>query len=293
MMTQALKLSAIDVKKLLGAANADAALLYLYVSCGNRLDGAEAELNLSASRVSCAAATLRQLGLLEDDRPTHIAPGERPSYSETDVLEAMDTDNSFRSLYGEVQHLLGRSLNTEELKILLGFVRYLGMSADVISVLICYCKNRARQRGSMRNPSLRTIEKEAYAWAEQGIETVEDASAFIQAQNVRASRLYRLMNILQIRGRSLTAAEERYAQSWLDMGMEEDVLSMAYERTCLNTGGLNWAYMNKILQRWNEQGLRTAEDVRNGDHKTNVPKGASGQLGTAELEAIQRLLREE
>lgn len=293
MITQALKLSPTDVKKLLGAANPDAALLYLYIASGNRPEGAEAELNLSGPRVSCAAAMLRQLGLLEDDRPSHIAPGERPSYSEHDVLEAMDGDNSFRALYGEVQRLLGRSLNTEELKILLGFVRYLGLSADVISVLICYCKNRARQRGSMRNPSLRTIEKEAYAWAERGIETVEDASAFIQAQNVRNSRLYRLMNILQIRGRSLTAAEERYAQSWLDMGMEEELLSMAYERTCLNTGGLNWAYMNKILQRWNEQGLRTAEDVRTGDQKAGVPKGASGQLGTAELEAIQRVLREE
>ena len=292
MITQSLKLSTTDVKKLLGAANPDAALLYLYISCGNPPEGAESELNLSGSRVSCAAAMLRQLGLLEDSRPNHIAPGERPSYSEKDVLEAMDDDNSFRALYGEVQRLLGRSLNTEELKILLGFVRYLGLSADVISVLICYCKNRARQRGSMRNPSLRTIEKEAYAWAERGIETVEDASAFIQSQNVRNSPLYRLMNILQIRGRSLTAAEERYAQSWLDMGMEEELLSMAYERTCLNTGGLNWAYMNKILQRWNEQGLRTAEDVRSGDQKSAVPKGASGQLGTAELEAIQRVLRE-
>ena len=101
------------------------------------------------------------------------------------------------------------------------------------------------------------------------------------------------MNLLQIRGRSLTAAEERYAQSWLDLGMDEQMLSMAYERTCLNTGGLNWAYMNKIIQRWHEQGLRTAEDVRNGDRKTAVPKGASGELGSAELEAIQRVLREE
>ena len=67
---------------------------------------------------------------------------------------------------------------------------------------------------------------------------------------------------------------------------------MAYERTSLNTGGLNWAYMNKILQRWNEQGLHTAEDVRSGDHKSASPKGASGQLGAAELEAIQRVLRE-
>ena len=67
---------------------------------------------------------------------------------------------------------------------------------------------------------------------------------------------------------------------------------MAYERTCLNTGGLNWAYMNKILQRWQEQGIRTAEAVRSGDRKNSVPKGASGQLGEAELAFIQRALKE-
>ena len=252
MITEPVKISQSDVRKLLSAASPDAALLYLYITGGNRPEGAEADLNLSASRCQCAAATLRQLGLWPEEHPTHIAPGERPSYSEKDVLEAMDQDNSFRSLYGEVQRLLGRSLNTEELKILLGFVRYLGLPADVISVLVCYCKDRARQKGSLRNPSLRAIEKEAYAWAEQGIDTVEEAAAFIQTQNVRNSRIHRLMNILQIHGRSLTAAEDRYAQNWLDMGVDEDVISMAYERTCLNTGGLNWAYMNKILQRWQQ-----------------------------------------
>ena len=293
MITDALKLSQNAVRKLLGAASPDAALLYLYLSCGNPLGEAEGDLNLSTSRLSCAAAMLRQLGLIPQEQPSHIAPGERPSYSEHDVLEAMDSDHSFRSLYGEVQRLLGRSLNTEELKILLGFVRYLGLPADVISLLVCYCKERARRKGNMRNPSLRTIEKEAYAWAEQGIDTLEEASAFIQAQNVRNSRLHRLMNLLQIRGRSLTAAEERYAQSWLDLGMDEQMLSLAYERTCLNTGGLNWAYMNKILQRWHEQGLHTVEDVRSGDRKPSVPKGASGELGSAELEAIQRVLQEE
>ena len=292
MVTDAVTITQSDMRKLLSAASSDAALLYLYLKAGNSQNTAEADLNLNASRLSCAGATLRQLGLLEEHRQVHIAPGERPGYSEQDVLEAMDRDTSFRGLYGEVQRLLGRSLNTEELKILLGFVRYLGLTPDVISVLVCYCKDRARQRGSFRNPSLRTIEKEAYAWAERGIDTVEEAAAFIQAQNVRNSRLYRLMNILQIRGRSLTAAEERYAQSWLDMGMDEEAISMAYERTCLNTGGLNWAYMNKIMQRWHEQGLHTAEEIRSGDHKVGVPKGASGQLGAAEIEAIQRVLRE-
>ena len=292
MITETITIPQSDVRKLLSAASPDAALLYIFLNSGNRPEEAGASLNISESRFNCAAATLRQLGLWPEERPSHIAPGERPSYSEHDVLEAMDTDTSFRGLYGEIQRLLGRSLNTEELKILLGFVRYLGLPADVISVLVCYCKDRARQRGSLRNPSLRTIEKEAYAWAERGIDTVEEAAAFIQAQNVRNSRLHRLMNILQIRGRSLTAAEERFAQGWLDMGFDEETISMAYERTCLNTGGLNWAYMNKILQRWHEQGLHTAEQVRSGDQRKAVPQGASGQLGEAELEAIQRVLRE-
>ena len=187
--------------------------------------------------------------------------------------------------------MLGRNLNTEELKIILGFTRYLGLSADVIQLLVSFCCGRARQRGMNRRPSLRTIEKEAYLWAENGIDTVEEASAYIQNQNFRSSRLHSLMEILQIRGRSLTQAEEKYALSWLDMGFENGVISMAYERTCLNTGGLNWAYMNKILQRWAKEGLTTAEAVRRvGDRQ--LPRGASGQLGQAELEAIQQVLRE-
>lgn len=291
METAELTLEKNDVHKLLCTASGDAALLYLYLRSGNDPEQAESALKMSASHVACAAATLRQMGLWQEPRQTVVFSGERPRYSEIDVLNAMDTDTDFRSLYGEVQRLLGRNLNTEELKILLGFVRYLGLPADVIAVLVCYCKERSRLKGSTRNPSLRTIEKEAYAWAEQGIDTMEEAAAFIQNQNLRRSRLGQLMQILQIRGRNLTAAEERYAQSWLDMGFDDDAIALAYERTCLNTGGLSWAYMNKILLRWHENGLTSAEQIRSGDRKP-VPKGAAGQLGDAELEAIQKLLKE-
>ena len=292
MTTQPIQIPQEDLRKILGAASGDAALLYLFLRSGSRPEDAPNQLNISQPRLGCAAATLRQLGLWPEERPSHIAPGERPSYSERDVLCAMDSDNSFRALYGEIQRLLGRNLNTEELKIILGFVRYLGMSPEVISVLVCYCRDRARQKGSHRNPSLRTIEKEAYAWAERGIDTVEEAAAFIQGQNMRNSRLGKLKDQLQIRGRNLTPAEERYAQSWLDMGFDSEAIADAYERTCLNTGGLNWAYMNKILQRWHDQGLHTMDEIRSGDRKSAAPKGASGQLGAAELEAIQRVLRE-
>ena len=292
MNTAELNIPKADLQKLLAAANGDAALLYLYLKSENDPANAPDALKMSQTRYTCAGATLRQLGLWQEDRRTFI-PGERPAYSEQDVLSAVGEDKSFRSLYGEIQRLMGRNLNTEELKILLGFVRYLGLPGDVICMLVCYCKERARNQGRLRSPSLRTIEKEAYAWADRGIDTMEEAAAFIQAQNVRNSQMGKLMQTLQIRGRNLTASEEKYAQSWLEAGFSMEVIALAYDRTCLNTGGLNWAYMNKILQRWKEAGLLTVEQIKNGDKKPTAPKGASGQLSAAELENIQRLLRED
>ncbi len=284
-------IDSIELNKLLSAASGDAALLYIYLKSGNDPMTAGEKLRMNDSRLSCAGATLRQLGLLAQPRQEFRPGGDKPSYTEADVLDSMHNDPSFRSLYGEVQRRLGRTLNTEELKILLSFVRYLGLPEDVICVLVSYCQERARQRGSLRNPSLRTIEKEAYFWAEQGIDTMEAAGAFIHARNVYNSRLGKLLRLLQIRGRTLTAAEEKYARQWLDWGISDELITMAYEKTCLNTGGLSWAYMHKILNRWNEAGFRTAAEVRSGDRR-DTGKAAGRSLDAEEQAAIERLLQE-
>lgn len=290
MNIEAVTIEKADLHRLLASGSGDAAMLYLYIRSGNPSANAERELGLTNARLSCAAATLRQLGLIPQEQPA-FQTGERPAYSEQDVLQAMDRDGDFRLLYGEVQRLLGRTLNTEELKILLSFVRYLGLPGEVVSVLVSYCRDRARQKGSLRNPSLRTIEKEAYHWAESGIDTLEEAAAYIHARNQQNSRISHLMGLLQIRGRNLTAAEERYANAWLAMGFEDGVITMAYEKTCLNTGGLSWPYMNKILTSWGSAGLLTVQQVKNGDRKGAAPAGQR-QLDEDERAAIARMMQE-
>ena len=279
------------VHKLLCAQNPDAALLYLYLKDGGAPNQAASKLGYTESRYACAYATLRQLGLLEEEKQVRL-PGEQPQYTELDVLSAMDMDMDFRALYGEIQRLMGKNLNTEELKILLGFVRYLGMPAEVIVLLVCHCKEEARRKGRKNAPGLHRIEKEAYKWAEMGIDTMEEAAAYVRRQQLRFSQTGRIMEILQIRGRNLTAAESRYIKQWLEMGFDEETIAIAYERSCLNTGHLAWPYMNKILNSWHEQGLHTAQQIRSGDRKPGVPQGASGELGDAELAAIQRMMKE-
>ena len=289
MRVSQVEIQKIDAEKLLAAANPDGALLYVYLRCGNSAETAIEDLHMSRTRFQSATATLRQLGLYQTEKQV-IPMGEPPRYTEEDVVNNRDNAD-FASMYKEVERVLGKTLTTEELKILLGMIRYLGMSPELIVQLVFHCRDRARKKGRLRPPTLHSIEKEAYAWAEQGIDSLEEAAAFIQKMNLRDTKIEKLKTILQIRGRSLTQAEDRYASSWLEMGFEEDAIALAYERTCLNTGGLSWAYMNKILQRWHEAGYHNANQVKEGDKRT-PPKGGSGQLGQAELENIARVLKE-
>ena len=122
---------------------------------------------------------------------------------------------------------------------------------------------------------------------------MEEAAAFIQNQNVYNSSMAHVKHLVQIRGRRLTAAEERYAQSWAQMGFDDAAITMAYERTCINTGGLKWPYMNSILKRWHEAGLHTAEQIEAGDRGKAPVKQERRELDEDELAAIARMMREE
>ena len=290
-LTKELNLPRQDCQKLLGYRNGDAALLLVYLRCGNPQEKAAEALGLPESRLLEAKAALIQLGLWQEEAVRVLREDSRPCYTERDVLEAQREDKSFDALRGEVQRNLGRILNVEDLKILLGILRYLGLPAEVVSLLISYCKEKNRRRGNPRNPSMRMIEREAYAWADRGIDTLEAAVAFVREDALRAGGIAKIKKTLGIFDRSLTPGEEKYASSWLDMGFDQEALALAYEKTCVNTGGLKWPYMNKILLSWHGQGLHTGEEVRTGDKKPGG-KPQHRELDQAEKEAISRMLRE-
>lgn len=280
-----------DLQKLLHYGSGDAALLLLYLRCGNPLNEAAQALSLPGGRLNQAKAALSQLGLLPEERPL---PREemRPVYSEREISEARERDPEFASLLGEVQRNLGRILNTEDLKILLGITRYLGLPGEVVSLLISHCKEKNRRRGNLRNPSMRAIEREAYAWADRGIDTLEAAVAYVREEGIRSSGIAKIKKTLQIYDRNLTPGEEKYAAAWQEMGFDQEALALAYERTCLNTGGLKWPYMNKILLSWHKQNLHTGRAVRDGDRGPMGGKNQPRQLDQEEKDAISRMLRE-
>ena len=62
------------------------------------------------------------------------------------------------------------------------------------------------------------------------------------------------------------------------MGFADDAIRLAYERTVMQKGSLNWAYLNSILKNWHAAGLHTAEQAaredrppRTGNANRNTP----------------------
>lgn len=277
--------------KLLTTGNGEAALLYLFLRNGNSLQEVKSQLRFTDRQISEALTILRGLELYQHT-PIPYSP-TKPSYSEVDILHAMKERNDFQSLTTEVQYRLGKTLNTEELKILLNMTNYLGLPYEVICLLVNHCVTKAKQKGNLKLPSLYQIEKEAYRWSDAGIESLNDAIAHIQKIDERTTKIERLQQLLQIRGRRLTPPEEKLANEWLRMGFSDEMLQLAYEKTCINTGGMNWTYMNKILTSWKAEGYRYPAEIKNrnkSNGRSHVSIGATGQLDSDELEAIQRML---
>ena len=102
-------------------------------------------------------------------------------------------------------------------------------------------------------------------------------------------------------GRRLTPGEENYILTWLSWGFGEKEIGLAYEKTCLATGGLKWPYCNSILRSWHEQGFTTLSQIEAGDRAPVKPAAGkysrgvqqhNDALSDLQIAAIDRMLNE-
>lgn len=277
---QSVTLTTEETRKLLSCSCPDAVALYLYRKSKQPLETAMDALHFTAPQIVAAKECLVQLGLWDTPTKPALAP-EKPVYTDADLREAMrDNRAAFSKLVGEAQRRLGRTLSTEELKTLLSFTDYLRLPTEVVGLLLNYCIERNRRKG-IRAPSMRAIEKEAYHWADEGIETIEAACFHVEAQRRLFTRIQQLRLMLQIDNRKLTADEERYLTNWISMGFPDESINLAYERTCNQIGSFKWAYMNSILKSWHEKNLHTPQEIALGD-------GAAPSVSKRRKDGFQR-----
>ena len=274
-----------EANKLLASADGNAALLYLHILTeGGKLSisAAARDLRRSETEIARAAELLRKLGLMPKPEQL-LEPSELPPVTAQDIVIRAQTDGAFRDLVSETERSLGRVLSSHDLEVLFGIYDHLGLPADVIMLLLHHCIDEYQARsGPGRMPTMRYIEKEGWYWAEQEIMSIDAAEAHLQRCRARQDALTQIREALQIRDRGFTPSERKYVESWIAMGFGADAVAVAYDRTMLNTGKLNWKYMDSILRSWDGKHLYTAEAIETGDPARRSRRGAAPASSNSE-----------
>ena len=228
--------------------------------------------------------------------PKLVPAAELPQYTAEDIASRMLSDEPMQTVRREAEQLYGRKLTTPEMNMLLGLRDYLGLPADVLMELIHYVFQEYRaERGHAGTPTMRRIEKEAYAWADQEIHTTAQAEEYLQRRQARRELAQQVLQVLQIQDRAPSRTERGYITSWLDMGFGCDAIAEAYDRTVVATGARKWAYLNRILMSWHEKGLHTPEEIETGDPRAAGKRRAANPAAPAaerdDLDRVEQLLR--
>lgn len=273
-----LAMSAQAADRILSAGNADAAMLYLQLLRLGEADRNRARraLNWTEDRVYQAWDVLVRQKLVDpaDSAKPDVKPeaDQPPEYTVADLAREMENrDSPFPFLVSEVQRSLGKVLSPADLKLLFTIYDYLALPAEVILILVSHCiVEYERKYGPGRRPRMSQIKKEAYRWVQAGADTAESADAYLKKMEQLSQRENRLLPMLGIHGRTAVESERKYLSAWIDWGFTDESVGLAYERTLLHRGSMNWAYMNSILKNWHAAGLHTVEQIETGDRRQSA-----------------------
>ena len=279
---------------LLETGSGDAARVFLYLL---RRDGSFNEkslcddLDIAVPALSGALSALQKAGLLSERlSPNRLPSDTRPDYSGYELGGHIDKDPAFRHIVDEIQRRLGRVLSTNDLQVLFGLYDWRGFSPGVISLLVSYCLEEAERRwGPGRFPTLRQIDKQAAQWERDGIRTEEQAEQYIHDKEAARKTTALIYHLMGITGRSPSPSEIRYVSEWAEMGLSPEAIALAYDKTVLRTGSLNWKYMHSIIKRWKDKELLTVEDIEAGDARPDqAVSSARTELDQAPTAPISR-----
>ncbi len=294
MKSEPIALLAETADLLISRGSGDAALLYLYLlrKHGNYDPAAAKEdLKWTTAQVMSAFAHLTELGLVEDPTPEErkAAPQAEacPHYTSEDIHSELAANGSdFKALLQEMEHLLGKTFSSTDLRILLELYDHLALPAEVLMELTAWqIEETETKYGPGRRPRMGEIKAAAYRWKKNGIDTLEDADSYIKKQNYFKSQEGELLRCVGITNRSAIEGERRFLHQWTEWGFGPEAVRMAYERTVLRVGSMKWPYCNGILRRWNDKQAHTPEEIKaveQGEKRSVLTTPSSAPTGSGQ-----------
>ncbi len=183
----------------------------------------------------------------------------------TEIADRIAQSEEIAFLFSSAEASLGRVLTFTDQRTILSFYDHLGLSADIIIMLIAFCSSIGRT-------SMAYIERIADDWQQKNITTHEQAENEMLLIQKNAAFESQVQSRLKLPAK-LSASQKKYISDWAQWDMSVDMVELAYDKTVDSTGKVTFNYMNKILAKWHDNGITTAEQAQQFDERTKpVPK---------------------
>lgn len=205
---------------------------------------------------------------LPSARPRPVKPSMK------EVIARQKESGEFAYLLETASARLGRPISQGDMETLLYLYDTAGLPVEVILMVVEYAIAEGKYH-------MRYIEKVALDWADREITTIAAAEQYLCALERRKQAWNTVSALLGVE-QSPTVAQSDAAVRWVyDWQVNEGLLRLAYEKCREATGRFNSSYMDKILERWRQDGVDSVEkalEEKPGRRKKKPAKETSFDL---------------
>jgi DnaD/phage-associated family protein len=208
-----------------------------------------------------------------------------PRFYPKEIAQAVRDDKGMNFLFKECERIFGRTLKHNEQNSLMLITEETGIPAECALMLVEYCFTAEKATPSY----MKAI---AADWLERGIMSigaVEDEIKILREMNSLESKLKKLFEM----NSAFSKAQKELIMKWSNLGYGEDMLSEAYQITLDKTGKMAFPYMNKIIEKWNAEGIRSREQLEKAQklHKKKS-KSEKDDESSFDMDKLSRLINE-
>ncbi|SFB47105.1 DnaD domain protein [Clostridium frigidicarnis] len=214
------------------------------------------------------------------------------SIPDVSLLDELNKD-SIRGTMKEIERILGRPLNPNEMENYLSWQNQFNFSPELILLLIEYCVSKGKS-------DCRYFEKVAISWYDSGVRTIEDAQTHIKQHEDKWIKYRKILSYLGLKDSEIMKPQQDILNKWVkEWGFPVEVIEKAAKICFERLNRADFKYMDGILSSWNKEGIKTLNDVLTKNNKSKftktTPKNQKGNFNnfeqrTYDFDSLERKL---
>ena len=216
------------------------------------------KLDITISQVEDAIRFWKFKGILKlPEEEQAVIKVEKPSVEQIttkELIEAKNENKLVTMLFKEAEILFKRPLRPIERRTLLYIYEFYKLDVDIILMVLDFC---------MRNKkSLKQILLICEKMADEDLTSHEEAENYIKKLTENLNIEKQIKHCFGIYDRKLSANEKKYINRWTTKyDFKINIIKIAFNICVDRTGKLSFQYIEKILQNWKKNNVKTPKEI--------------------------------